>query len=102
MKSTGQKSLLLNMAGKIRTLIESEEYRIAFQKIGDAKRLDDALIGLTEAIAINPADWEIVPGFKTIRLARSASIKGVPRLRIWFSVQSPDEILLRFIEVAKD
>ncbi len=90
------------MAGKIRTLIESKEYAVAFNKIGDAKRLDDALIGLTEAIAINPADWEIVPGFKTIRLARSAAIKGMPRLKIWFSVLNPDEILLRYIEISKE
>jgi hypothetical protein len=90
------------MAGKIRTLIESKEYVKAFTKIGDAERLDFALVGLTWAIATNPADFELVPGFQNIRLAKTDPVKDVPRLIIWFSVLSPDEILLRYIEVSKE
>jgi hypothetical protein len=90
------------MAGKIRTLIDSKEYAKAFAKIGDAERLDSAIAGLTWAIATNPADFPLVPGVKNIRLAKTDAIKDLPRLIIWFSVLSPDEILLRYIEISKE
>jgi hypothetical protein len=90
------------MAGKIRTLIESKEYVEAFTKIGDAERLDSAIVGLTWAIETNPADFPLVPGVQNIRLAKTDPVKDLPRLIIWFSVLNPDEILLRFIETSKE
>lgn len=90
------------MAGKIRTLIESKEYATAFSKIGDAKRLDYVIEGLTLAIAINPGDFPYVPGVKNIRLAKTDSHPDAPRLIIWFSVLDADTILLRFIEASKE
>jgi len=90
------------MAGKIRTLIESEEYAKAFAKLGDAKRLDDAVNALTWGISIYPAEFPLVKPFKTIRLAKTYAVGDAPCLRIWFSVQTPDTILLRYIEISKE
>jgi hypothetical protein len=90
------------MAGKIRQLIESEEYAEAFSKIGDAERLDSALDGLTWMIATNPGDFPYVPGVQNIRLAKTDSIKDLPRLIIWFSVLDTDRILLHYIEASKE
>jgi hypothetical protein len=90
------------MAGKIRTLIESEEYARAFAKLGDAKRLDEAVNALTWGISIYPAQFPLVNGFKTIRVAKTDAVGDAPCLIIWFSILNPDEILLRFIEISKD
>jgi hypothetical protein len=90
------------MAGKIRTLIESEEYAVAVKKLGGAHRLDSALNALTWAIATCAGDFEEVPGMSGIRLAKTDPMKDAPRLLLWFSIVDEDEALLRYIEPSKE
>ena len=69
-----------------RELIESAEYSAGLQALGDPGRLDDALRGVYWALATNPDVYEVVRGFKDIRIIKTDPLGGVPALRIWFRI----------------
>lgn len=91
------------MGGKPRLLIESIQYEQQFNSIGNPAEIDEALLSLTWAIASNPYDFPIVPGFKYIRLAKTDpktwQTRELPTLRIWFKIEDKDSVLLHWIEV---
>lgn len=73
------------------TLREAELFSKESEKLGDYQRVDAALIGLTWAIAHQPTDFGVVPGFDSIRIAFSEPLRlknqdGDVRLKIWFQI----------------
>ena len=73
-------------------IIESSQYSEQIEAIfkGNWKRLDDILNGMLWALSENPFVYEIVPKMKDIRLLKTVSI---PKLRIWFKVDGPKQIV---------
>jgi hypothetical protein len=85
-----------NMDGRIRTLVETEEYRQRLAALGQIKRLDEALRGAMFAIAANAEIFAQDPNFPSIRYA---FIRGVqtphrswPKLVIRFRITSESDI----------
>jgi hypothetical protein len=86
-----------------RELVESSDYTIQLNRLGDLRRLDDALTGVCWALSTNPEVYEVVRGFKDVRLAKTDPLGGLPALRIWFRIE-PDgyRVTLLYIEAVPD
>ncbi len=69
-----------------RTLIESDRYREQLAALGDARRMDDLLRGVTWALSVNPEVYAVVKGMKDIRLIKTDEFPGAPALRVWFRI----------------
>lgn len=90
---------------KIRTLVESEDYKDQIEILGGARDVDEALRAVLWSLALTPTVWPVVKGFKRLRLAWTDPSKG-PVLRralwVWFEIRDNDEAVdLLFIEAAE-
>lgn len=85
-----------------RELIESSSYSAALKALGDPERLDDALNGAYWALATNPEVYEVVKGFRDIRILKTDPLGGVPALRLWFRVDERGQhVHLELIEAVE-
>ena len=71
-------------------LVESKNYLNELGKIGDYKRLDDALTGVIWALSNNPKVYGVVEGMKDVRLLKTDSFGDLPKLMIWFRIDEVD------------
>ena len=96
------------MAGMFRgyTLREDELFTAQLEALDSIKYLDEALEAIMWALSNNPEIYPIVPGTKRLRVAKTKSyergIVTIPPLKIWFSVETDEIVLLRSIEQVKD
>jgi hypothetical protein len=92
---------------KHRTLIEDEVFTAQLADIagnvGNIRYLDDALLALTWALSTNPEEYEVIPGTKGLRVAKTRWYEResiiVPVLKVWFSIVDDDHVLLRAMTV---
>lgn len=84
---------------KYRTLREEDSYRKLKELLGDVERLDEVLDGVLWSIATNAEGWPIVPGFDTVRLAKTDGYGDTPQLKVWFQILSDNEASLLGIEL---
>jgi hypothetical protein len=91
-------------AGPVRReIIESSEFTQQLLTIGDVERLDDALTGVYWALSTNPEVYDVVRGFRDIRLLKTDAIGDVPALRIWFRIdENGKHVHLEYIEVVSE
>jgi hypothetical protein len=84
------------------TLRETDLFQAQSARICEVRYIDEALSVLTFMISKNPDEFEYVPGFSPIRMAKSdVFIKDsitVPRLRVWFRAVEENTIELMAIE----
>jgi len=70
-------------------IVEEQSWAEAAEKFGGLVNVDAALDPIIEALALNPAGFPLVPGFRDLRLAKTDRIEhdgvDVPALRVWFS-----------------
>ena len=86
---------------------ESPEFTQQLQLLGDVPGIDEALRGLQWGILTDPEDFDIVPGFSTLRVAKTEVFRrptgNIPRLRVFFSYPRHSEIIeLLWIEYDSD
>lgn len=86
-----------------RTLVESELFTRQLQQLGDIERLDEILRGMLWGIALAPEAFEIIPGYRRLRLAKSREFdvpfsRPLPVLQIWFIENELGQIELLGIE----
>lgn len=83
-------------------LRESAEFSAQCEALGGAYRLDQALEGVYWVLARYPEAYSVVPGLKRTRIVtthRFEDAQGVlPRLRVYFRIESEDEVCLLWIE----
>ena len=72
-------------------LVESKDYHNELGKIGDYKRLDDVLRGVTWALSNNPKVYRVVEGMKVVRLLKTGPFGDLPELMIWFWIDEVNE-----------
>lgn len=64
--------------------------------------MDEALTGITEAISINPEEFDLIPGKKRLRIAKTRHFdwnEGViPHLHIWFVIKDENTVQLLAID----
>lgn len=83
----------------LRELIESTVFTAGLKALGDPKRIDDALRGVYWGLATRPDVYDIVKGFKEIRMLKLDPLGGLPALRIWFRIdKNGRQVHLEFIE----
>ena len=71
--------------------------------VGGFERWDDALLGITWALAHNPHVYPVVQGMRDIRLLKTDQAGDVPALRIWFRIDEPTErVDLLFLDASSD
>lgn len=86
-----------------RTLVESEFYSHQVARLGDIERLDDALLGVTWAIAMMPEEFQPLPGLGQLRVAKTERLKkgnGFVQLRVWFAIRDANNVELLGIDYA--
>lgn len=86
---------------------ESPEFTAQLESLGDVRGCDEALIGLQWGIITDPEDFDIVPGFSKLRVAKTDVFKrrtgNIPRLRIFFVYERHSDIIdLLWIEYDLD
>lgn len=83
-------------------LRESVECSAQCEALGGAYRVDQALESIYWVLERHPEAYDVVPGLKTTRLVtthRFEDPQGVlPRLRVYFRIESEDEVLLLWVE----
>ncbi len=87
------------MAARYRTLIEAPEFAAQLDfltKLYPAWVIEPTLMGLLWGIATNPQEYDRATW--NIRVAKSRSFGSVPKLVIFFQVQSENEVLLLWID----
>lgn len=85
----------------MRTLVESELYSHQVAQLGDIERYDDALTGVTWAIAIMPEEFHPLRGLGELRMAKSEKLKkgdGFVQLRVWFAIRDSHRVELLGID----
>lgn len=86
-----------------RTLIESKAYAEQLTALGGAERLDDILRLALWALTENPEVFDIVKGFKDIRLLKTDAIGVALPFRIWFRIDEGGEhVHLEYIEAVEE
>jgi hypothetical protein len=84
----------------VRDLVEHTGFLEQLSSLGDVKFLDNALRGVTWAISVGAEDFDLVPGWSTLRIAKTDQfdLAGVPALCIYFRIKDENEVLLYWIE----
>ena len=95
------------MAGKVwppklRTIVEDNVCRQQLDRLRDNPRVAAALRGLIWGIAENPEQFDLVPKFEPIRIAKTdpfgSGDSAVPQIRLWFRIRDEDTVDLLCIE----
>ncbi len=88
------------------TLQEDEVYAAQLEALGNIKYLDEALEAVVWILSNNPEIYPVVPGTKRLRIAKTKSYEReaimIPPLKIWFSIETDQIVLLRAIEQVAD
>jgi hypothetical protein len=83
----------------LRTVVEDELYKKQLEALGDVKRLDQVLSGLIWALSSKPDELsDVIPGTQRLRVAKSDGYGRTPKLRIWYVIESTEEVRLLSIE----
>ena len=86
----------------LRQLIESDTYKKQVAALGGAERMDDVLLAATWALSTSPEVYEVVKGFKDIRLLKTDEIGGASAYRLWFRIdENGQHVHLEAIEAAE-
>jgi len=90
------------MTGAMYTLRETDLFQAQSIQICEMRYIDEALSILTFLISKNPDEFDDIPGYSPIKMAKSDVFTKdgitVPRLRIWFRVIDKNIIELMAVE----
>lgn len=81
----------------MRTLVESELFSHQVAQFRDVERVDDALLGVTWAIAHMPEEFQPLRGVGSLRMAKTERLKRGAKyvqLRVWFAIRDEHTIEL--------
>ena len=84
----------------MRTLNPFTVYLNAVDPIAQQHDLTEVLAGVYWALKNNAEDFPVIPGYKTLRMVKTDSVRGIPALRIIFRIVDDKEVALHWIEVA--
>lgn len=96
-----------NMAGKasppkFRTIVEDHVCRQQLDHLRRSPRVAAALRGLIWGIAENPEQFDLVPQFEPIRIAKTDPFgsrdSAVPQIRLWFRIRDEETVDLLCVE----
>ena len=90
----------------LRTIVEEEVYVKELEKLGDCRRLDEALSGLYWGLAKNPGRFPAHPKNPWLQIAKSDGVVTadghvIPPLRIFFS-HTNTHVYLRWVDVLQN
>lgn len=87
---------------KLRTIVEDNVCRQQLDRLRGNPRVAAALRGLIWGIAENPEQFDLVPEFEPIRIAKTDPFgsrdSAVPQIRLWFRIRDEDTVDLLCIE----
>ena len=91
---------------KGRNLRESASFAEAVEILGGAEIIDEAMESLVLAIAARPEIFDIIPGFKSLRMAKTDPIThsdhDIPPCRLTFRIVDDENVELLWIEQIPD
>ena len=80
-------------------IVEAHSFPVSVASLGTAEDIDCALQNVDFALYRNPLGFSIVPGTRTIRLAKTklriSGLQVVPAYRLWFRVDIENRIVTK-------
>ena len=90
----------------MRELVESPDFNAQRTALGDPKRFDELLQALTWGISKRAEDFQVVPGMKEVRMAKTETIswptKRVPSVRVFFKILNDNQVEMLWIEAVTE
>jgi len=83
---------------RVRTLTEFDGFFEQLQTLGDIRFLDRVLSGVTWAISECAEDFDLVPGWQTLRIVKFDVVQDMPPMRLYFRIKDENEVILYWIE----
>jgi len=88
------------------TLVEEQSFATARNALGTVRSIDEAMDGVTWAMARDPYVYDLAEPHQQIDgadvyIAKTDTFRGIPRLAIWFTVVDV-EVRLQFIMIFED
>ncbi len=79
-----------------RRVVEEPEYTAQLQALGDIAAFDESLRGIMWGLSTNAEKFDLVPGFRTLRIAKAWRAK----VRIYFQIDAiqNEVVRLRWVE----
>ncbi len=84
----------------MRSIVPSELYTSEAKKFAEKRELDDAFVALFWALQNNAEDFPVIPGYKTLRMAKTDAVRNIPALHLIFKILG-DAVRLEYIETAE-
>ena len=82
---------------------EAASFDQCVEALGGYPRLDDAKVGLTEALRINPEDSPLVEGMKDVRSCMTDRQGPCPAMRWWYRIDHAAQTVdLLYAEINED
>jgi hypothetical protein len=86
----------------MRTIVTCSLYDRLASEIANTDELKDSVSALMWGLQNNAEDFPIIPGYKTLRMAKTDAVRGIPALRLVFKIgEEDDQVHLKWIEVAR-
>lgn len=82
----------------MRTLSEFDGFFEQLKTLGDIRYLDRVLSGVMWAISESAEDFDLVPGWQTLRIAKFDVVQDMPPMRLYFRIKDENEVILYWIE----
>jgi hypothetical protein len=82
-----------------RQVFETQCFTEQLARLGDIRRLDEAIAPIQLILTENAEVFPVVRGHQRIRLAKTRPVDTVPAMNIWYMIDEQDEsVLLLYIE----
>ena len=82
-----------------REVVESQNFGLQRDELGDARRIDDALLGTVWAVSTTPEVYPCV--YKDVRLIRTKPFDDIPALSVRFRILGEDQVELLHLELTR-
>ncbi|MGA8641758.1 hypothetical protein [Candidatus Binatus sp.] len=90
----------------MRTLVADDAFTAQLSVLGNLPFVDEVIRGVTNGIATFAEAFDLVPGFTTLRIAKTDTFDTIarllPPLRIYFCILDQNRVRLMWIERIDD
>lgn len=84
----------------MRTLQITSLFELEANRIAERSKIESALSSIFWALKNNAEDFPVIPGYTTLRMAKTDAIRDIPKLHVIFKIMG-DKVKLEYIETGE-
>jgi hypothetical protein len=84
----------------MRKIVASDVYSHAASDLSEKYPIEDAVSALLWALKNKAEDYPVIPGYKTLRMAKTDPVRDIPALHLIFKILG-ETVRLEYIEIAE-